>query len=628
MHTLRTFHRTSKFIALLSLLPAIWLLMQGYHGLTGDAQLYAFQALARINPPLATDLYLQNTSQDQFTVFSPLYAFFIRWFGIEGSARLLTVAFTIWLLIAALSLARALIEKDTALLAVAFLMIVPSDYGAAGVFHFFEGFLTARLPAEALVITAIACHFRGRPRLAVAIGGVALLVHPLMALPGFFLLISFWVSTRVSVMVTVVGVLLLFGIATAAGYLSAMSHLFVVMDDAWLAVVRERSQFLFLQTWTPQDWDLNMRPVLYAAMIAVVSQDDRVRNLCMNAALIGVAGLAAAFIADFSAPLAYLVQGQSWRWIWVVGFVGILLLPSTAMSIWADEKCGPFCSILLVCGWTLTDSAAPVALCLTIWLSRPYLGRRASLVVRLMAGIASVAILGWFVSKSVPILASHAPPAEQLRRIFALKLPALLLLIGFWRLVRSDRILCGPALAGVLAVVAAAAAAPSSLQQRRVLSSPAEVNEFSAWIDAIPPTSTVLVTPPRDVGGFVWFTLGRPNYLSVDQSAGVVFSRVTALEVERRSQILMPLMTPNWMIRTRLRENAAAHASSSATRPLTPESLSSVCRDPALGFVISPQNVGFDPITHRTDGIWKGWNLYDCRLVRSSSKNVAWDWSL
>ena len=52
---------------------------------------------------------------------------------------------------------------------------------------------------------------------------------------------------------------------------------------------------------------------------------------------------------------------------------------------------------------------------------------------------------------------------------------------------------------------------------------------------SFPPTSTVLVAPPRDVGAFVWFTLGRPNYLALDQSAGVVFSRATALEVRRRS---------------------------------------------------------------------------------------------
>src|ERR1700704_6454781 len=84
-------------LSLALLAVALWLSTRGYHGLTGDAQIYAFQALARIRPGLAADLYLQNTSQDQFTIFSPLYAWFIGVFGLELAARLLTLLFTAWL---------------------------------------------------------------------------------------------------------------------------------------------------------------------------------------------------------------------------------------------------------------------------------------------------------------------------------------------------------------------------------------------------------------------------------------------------------------------------------------------------------------------------------------------------
>ena len=611
--------RVSASLALVCLLAAIWLLTQGYHGLTGDGQIYAFQALARIHTPLATDLYLQHTSQDRFTVFSPLYATFIRWLGMEGAARLLTLAFTIWLLIAAWSLARALTDREIAWWAVGFLLILPSDYGASGVFHFFERFLTARLPAEALIVTALSCHFRGMRRLSLALGGAALFVHPLIALPGCLLLICSWVPSRVSGVGAVAGVFFVLCAATAASCLSAVSHLLVVMDNAWLEVVRERSQFLFLDLWSAHDWDLNIRPLLYAAFAALAAPDERVRKLCLDATVVGAAGLAVAFIGSLVGPVALLVQGQAWRWIWVVGFIGILLLPITASSVWRDDKCGPFCAILLVWGWALSDSAAPVALSLTIWLSRPYIGPRASLVLRWMAALAGVAILAWTASKSWTILASPSSAAEQLRQIFSLKIPALLALMVFWREIRNDRIVWGPVVGGVVALVLAVAVAPSSFKERRVLDSPAAIEQFSEWTNAIPPTSTVLVVPPRDVGGFVWFTLGRPNYLSVDQSAGVVFSRATALEVERRSQILLPLMSPNWKIRTSLKESASAAGSGAAAdRRLTPGSLVSVCRDPALGFVISPEDVGFDPLVHQEAGAWKGWNLYDCRRVRNS----------
>jgi hypothetical protein len=170
------------------MLVTLWLLMRGYQGLTGDGQIYAFQALARIHPQLTTDLYLQNISQDQFTIFSPLYAWFIGLLGLESAVRLLTVCFTVWLLAAAWSLARAIIGRDAAWLAVSFLLIIAGDYGGSGVFRLSEPHLTARLPAEALTITALACHLQGMKRLGVLLAMGALLVHPLIALGAYWLL--------------------------------------------------------------------------------------------------------------------------------------------------------------------------------------------------------------------------------------------------------------------------------------------------------------------------------------------------------------------------------------------------------------------------------------------------------
>src|SRR5258705_374194 len=99
----------SKFTALsLALMPVtLWLLLHGYHGLTGDGQIYAFQAFARLHPNLTTDLYLQNASQDQFTLFSPAYAWCIGLLGLENAARLLTLVCSAWFLAASWSFASA-----------------------------------------------------------------------------------------------------------------------------------------------------------------------------------------------------------------------------------------------------------------------------------------------------------------------------------------------------------------------------------------------------------------------------------------------------------------------------------------------------------------------------------------
>src|SRR5882672_8996675 len=109
------------------MLVTLWLTLHGYHGLTGDGQIYAFQAFARLHPQLTADLYLQNTSQDQFTLFSPLYAWCIGLLGLENAARVLAVVFTAWFLAAAWSFARSVSGREGAWLAAAFLLIIAGD---------------------------------------------------------------------------------------------------------------------------------------------------------------------------------------------------------------------------------------------------------------------------------------------------------------------------------------------------------------------------------------------------------------------------------------------------------------------------------------------------------------------
>jgi hypothetical protein len=159
---------------------------------------------------------------------------------------------------------------------------------------------------------------------------------------------------------------------------------------------------------------------------------------------------------------------------------------------------------------------------------------------------------------------------------------------------------------------------PAAFKQYRTLAADKDISEFRDWQTHIPPTSTVLAIPSRDAGTFVWFTLQRPNYLALDQSAGVVFSRTTALEVQRRSQILLPVMDPDWKIWSKLRAASSSKQKTDATsRPLTSANLSRICADPQLGYVISPEHLGFDALAHRNAGPWLGWELYDCRKIRT-----------
>ena len=44
------------------------------------------QALSRTNPSLAHDVFLNNASQDRYTIFSPVYTFCIKLLGLQRAA--------------------------------------------------------------------------------------------------------------------------------------------------------------------------------------------------------------------------------------------------------------------------------------------------------------------------------------------------------------------------------------------------------------------------------------------------------------------------------------------------------------------------------------------------------------
>jgi hypothetical protein len=619
------FKRVVGTTALVLLLLVVWLILHRYRGLDNDAQIYALQALVRLHPTLGVDLYFQHTSQDAYTVFSPLYASVINIWNLRSATLLLTLLCISWFLAAAWTLARDLCGRDVAWLSVGALIIIPGAYGGSGIFHFSDLYLTARLPAEAMVVTALALHFRGCKWLSFSIAIGALFIHPLMALPGLLLLICISLPRTTALLGAGVGILVALGMAFGAQRIPGAAHSVAVMDPAWLEIVRERSQFLFLNLWSIADWKLNIQPFVFLILTVLAVPDSRVNKLCVGAIIVGLAGLAVALVASSVAPVAILVQGQAWRWIWVTDFVGILLLVPTALHAWRDKKCGPLCSILVVLGWTFSvvDGLTCVSVALLLWLARPYITERASPYMRWAAFALGVVIAIWVGASSWSILTSasvgHEPPAlNKLRSIARLDIPAVMFIGLFWHWLKSSRSQLWLTIAAVILLALAMYIAPKSLDAFSNAGSPALAEEFADWRKVIPPTSSVYLADKYDTGAFVWFVLDRPNYLSPDQSAGVVFSRATALEIRRRSEVVVPLEKPHWKIQSKLRDSIKpTDKKASDYWPLTAKSLISVCSDPQLGFVIAKEQVGFDPITHTHSGEWKGWNLYDCQHVRS-----------
>jgi hypothetical protein len=452
-------------------------------------------------------------------------------------------------------------------------------------------------------------------RLAAVTSAAALFVHPLMAFPGILVLICLWLPIRLSLIGAIAGIFTTLGVALAATTLPSAGHVFPIMDADWLEVVWERSQFLFLQLWSMHDWDINLRPLLYLIFIAAAMEEQRIRRICVAGLIIGSCGLAVALIGCLIGPIAVMVQGQAWRWEWIACLLSILLLPATLLRISRDETCGPLCAALLIGGWVVSNlgGTACVLLALLVWSQRMQLSRRAVRYLQWMALLSAVLLVVWIICESV---GRGSMALDKIRNILGVRVATVALFGLLWWWLRGTRSQWPPLIVSAGLLIASMSILPASFKQARALGSDMDASEFSEWSSAMPPDSTVFVAPTRDVGSFVWFTLRRPNYLALDQSAGVVFSRATALEIRRRSLALLPLTDPTWKILSGIRRHAAKLKDTAPTRPLTADSLIQVCSDPRLGFVISPENVGFDALRHTGEGAWKDWNLYDCRRAR------------
>ena len=614
------------------LLVALWSLTHRDFGYVHDGILYAFQALARLRPSLDLDLYLKYQSQDKFTIFSPVYAVFVRTFGITLAGEILLAICAATFLIAAWHLARSLGSRRSAWFAAAFLILTVGAYGSFGVFRFSEEFLTARSAGEALTVVALALQFAGRRKSALLAICVALAVHPLMAFPGLLLLLCLWLGLRIGVAGAVAGILAALALSLWAAHGTPPLPMLAAMDPAWLTVVRERSPFLFLQLWRPADWLLNARPFLCLILGAWVINEPRMRQLSLAALLVGATGLAVGGIASLIGPPVLLLQGQAWRWVWITSLFAILLLPETLIHLWRDDRLGPLCAVLLVAAWTFVpvNGTELAAAALLLWTLNSRMGARHGRHARLAAlGVTAIMVV-WVAATTLdylkhPIDTGDAPVWVQfVRAVLGHAIPGLLLvlLLDRWlERTRSTR----SVVVGAFAITALAAyLLPFAVFPPMLIDWPKLRPEFATWRRHIPPGANVYVADGEDSPMFTWFTLQRPNYLSTTQSAGVVFSRSIALAVRRRSKDLRPYMPADWRLLTYSRRPTPVTSSSSqitGVEPITSRVLIEICADPRLGFVIAHEKLGFATIPHEGPGAYRHWNLYDCAAVRGRAPN-------
>jgi hypothetical protein len=537
--------------ALVALILVAWMLRHGYEGIIHDAQLYSFQAMARIKPALlGNDLYLRFGSQDNYTLFSPLYAAAIARFGFEPAAALLTFISQAVFIVAAWILARRVMPRDFAWLGVGLLLAVPSVYGAIGVWSFMEGFVTPRLLCETFILAALTATLAGRHWLACACLIAGALLHPLMAAAGIAMVIYI---RLMPLRPAVIARLLLVAAALAAVSVAVvLATSSLRLEGEWLALVRERQGFLFITQWRPEDWARTA--VHFTTLIVgfiVLPRESMPRLLCSASVVVALTGLLMSLIGGDFLNMELIIQGQPWRWAWLAAVLSALLAPTIASHGWQRGHLGKLAIVLVVVAWLAIDEpytiiVAPLAIGAAAaakwgWLPAERAQRAmlaggflvfALVVVRSLAN----SVLG---EEGMP---DHTPVPEIVRHLRAYSRDGLLpcmAIVGVWWLLTSNRSRMARTAVAAACAIGCAALVPASASEWKQVEFPQrDFDAFASWRKRIPPGEEVLWI---DGGVATWALLERPRYLTNNQMASILFSKGARAELRRRALRLAPI---------------------------------------------------------------------------------------
>lgn len=593
---------------------ASWGLSHSYHGIVHDARLYALQGLAHLDPlSLGQDVFLKFGSQDRFTVFGPIFAAASRALGIETTAALFTLLSQIALLASAWLLARTTLQSAMAFLGLAVFIAIPGNYGADRVFTCIEPFMTPRMPAEALVLLAIAAGLNRRPSLCSVLVIAALLVHPIMALAGVFALYCYYVGLARPLLSLLLGVLGLVALALLA-YAMPLSP-WGILDISWLTLVENRSPFLFLTRWHEADWcsaSVSIASLLAASEVLSNRHAQALSRMTLVAVL---SGFFITLIACDLLHLTLITQLQPWRWQWLGTVVAAVLLPELLRTLWQREVPGRATALLLAAAWIFASNTyafAAAALALAALLFAPKLKPNEVRWVFYGACAMLAVALSWRLACNLQFTDSHYFDTRiplWLRRSMSFArdgtAPLAIIAVALWLTRRQRRPVAVLFLAGLSAAGCAAILPYTWRDWTTQEYSGDRVARFASFRAMIPVTDEVFwPESPQST----WMLLGRPNYLSMVQTSGVVFSRASAMELQHRATALKLAIDPGTFMGWGVGGGAGMN--------LSQQQLTIACNTGEFKFLVTGANLAAQPeaATPSGSGPANKIRLYRCPL--------------
>lgn len=608
------------------LLLALWFFSHPYQGLWGDGIFYALQALARLRPETyGKDLFFLYGSQDDFTLFSPVYAAFIRLFGLDGAMRVLLLAGHALWIGAAMLLASRLLRGFPFWFGLVLVIAMPRDYGD-WTLDYAEPFLTPRLVAEGLTLLSLALVLRGKQFASLAILVAVFTMHPLMALAGAAFVGLYLAVDRVKL------ALVLGALASAAVLLLSwldvppFGRLFAVMDAEWFQLSVMRASGVFWDEWQHKGGGSRSLLAFSLLAVAAVTAKGAPRRAFLLPLVIGVVALLLFWLGTSIFHNVLLIQLQTWRWLWLpqlfsyfaaAWLVGELwqrdqtsrLLLLGFLSAWLTLATVGGLIAVLVCGLFIWHIRRGKDVVLPEWLASPLYALPFVAAAWWLANV-------WLDATSSALIKTLGRPAIEFGLVWLMLflsagggVVAILIFLAVWRYGADRR---KPvhlaAVAGVvfLLMLSLAFWDRQSAQQRHYAQQ-ALKDGVPSFSRAIPAGAVVYW---EDNVQMTWFGLGRASYASLGQTVGLIFNRQTAMEGKRRVDRLAALGVKDGIF------------SPGEDQVTLPEKgfagLVHACHDPALDYVILSKDFGVGVMERNFDGMaGKFFYLYDCAYLRS-----------
>ncbi len=533
----------------LVLLGALAAYLHPYFGIRHDAVLYLGQALLYWDPAqYRSDLFFAYGGQTQFSVFPPLVAHLIHWWSAAEVFRVSAALAILGFVLASAYLIWQFFpgrERYFALLAV---VLMPGGYGAWRVFAYGEAFFTARSVAEPLVLLALAAWFTGARLPGLALCGIAAMLHPLQTLPG---LVALWTDL---VRADRRWLHLLWGVLPVAVLSVAGSPFDLVLrriDTEWLAWLAEASPHLLPRSWAMRDWCYLTTDLFLGWLLLRRSEGGllRITKAIITSALLGT--LATLFLADLLRlwlPAAL----QLWRAHWLLHWLVMAAIPFLLLEEYRSQgrRSPKWWSLVTICalGVPAGDIApAPIAITLLIpfYLAWDRLSERVRPGLRKALGRAlallPLALLAKFVFGAVNLIqvtpgGADAPRIEFLLLSFPLVAGALAAsLILLWQRIPNWRffLLAGGAAALFYAL--------QDWDRRSTWTRYIESAQHSPELFGVRLEEGAQVYWAEELVA-PWLILHRPAFFNGHHAAGLVFSRDTGREYDRRRRAFEPLL--------------------------------------------------------------------------------------